>query len=321
MTPEVSVVIPTRNRWELLSRHALPSALEQVDVELEVIVVDEASSDGTARGLAGVSDERLRVVRNGVPLRLPGARNEGARHARGAWLAFLDDDDLWAPTKLRCQLDAALRDGSDWVYARTIVVDESVRPLEDDPFPEPERLRQELDRGNWVPGGGSNVLVSARAFAATGGFDPTLRFFEDWDLWLRLLERGLPSAVDELVVARVEHGANMVLRSRHEVEAAFETVVARRRPVTGDDRRGVREWLAVEQARAGYPLRAALMFLATGVRFRSPGNLVASVAALGGTTGLRAADSLLMRVRGSSHLDVVRPTPASDPAWLARFRR
>ena len=104
--PEATVVIPTHDRWPLLSRRALPSALAQEDVELEVVVVDEASSDGTREGLEALDDPRLRIVRHDVPRRLPGARNAGVEVARGRWLAFLDDDDLWSPATLGTQLQA-----------------------------------------------------------------------------------------------------------------------------------------------------------------------------------------------------------------------
>jgi glycosyltransferase involved in cell wall biosynthesis len=110
--PEVSVVIPTRNRWPMLSTHALPSALAQEDVDLEIVVVDDASGDGTAARVAELGDPRVRVVRNETNRRLPASRNVGAEEARGTWLAFLDDDDLWSPRKLRAQLDVAQASGA-----------------------------------------------------------------------------------------------------------------------------------------------------------------------------------------------------------------
>lgn len=103
---DVSIVIPTRNRAVFLS-HALKSALRQRDVTFEVIVVDEASTDQTPTLLAAVDDRRVRVIRHDVVRGLPAARNHGADAARGDWLAFLDDDDLWAPDKLLRQLEAA----------------------------------------------------------------------------------------------------------------------------------------------------------------------------------------------------------------------
>src|SRR5688500_19856276 len=83
--PEVSVVIPTRNRWPMLSTHALPSALAQEGVELEIVVVDDASEDGTAARVVELGDPRVRVVRNETNRRLPASRNVGADEARGAW--------------------------------------------------------------------------------------------------------------------------------------------------------------------------------------------------------------------------------------------
>ena len=317
---EATVVIPTHDRWPLLSRRALPSALAQEDVELEVVVVDEASSDGTREGLEALDDPRLRIVRHDVPRRLPGARNAGVEVARGRWLAFLDDDDVWAPRKLRGQIDAAEALSADWAYGRAIVVDGALRPLEDDPFPAPEQLRDLLDGGNWIPGGGSNVVVRAEAFAAAGGFDEALRFFEDWDLWLRLLDRGLPAALDEVVMARVEHGANMAVRDRNEVATSYESMMRKHRAVTDDDRRTVLEWLAIEQHRAGRRFAASRMFAAVAVRYRSPGNIPPAVGALLGRRAMEGAAWALDRFAGGSHIDLVRPPPEVVPAWLAHYR-
>src|SRR4051794_9306561 len=102
--PGVTVVIPTFNRWRVLSARALPSALAQEDVDLEVVVVVDGSTDETASGLESLEDERVRVVRHARPLGLHRARNAGIAAARGEWVAFLDDDDVWAPWKLRTQL-------------------------------------------------------------------------------------------------------------------------------------------------------------------------------------------------------------------------
>ena len=158
-----------------------------------------------------------------IPRRLPGARNRGVEEARGTWLAFLDDDDLWAPHKLRAQLDAASGAGVGWVYGRAVVVDgSSACCWRQTRSRSPRRCRGLLLQGNWVPGGGSNVIVQADLFRRVGGFDESLRFFEDWDLWLRLLDVGLPAALDEVVMARVEHGDNMVVRDRNEVADGYE---------------------------------------------------------------------------------------------------
>jgi hypothetical protein len=165
------------------------------------------------------------------------------------------------------------------------------------------------------------VIVEAEAFRRAGGFDEELRFFEDWDLWLRLLDEGLPAAVDEVVLARVEHGANMVVRDRNLVAAAHARLLAKRRPVTADDRRSVQEWLAFEQHRAGHRFTAAWLYLTAAISYRSPGNLVPAAGALFGAAGMRAASRFLTRSRGASHLPVEhRPVPPA-PVWIAAYRR
>ena len=315
--PVVSVVIPTRNRWPMLSTHALPSALAQEDVALEVVVVDDASDDGTADLVEAVGDPRVRVVRNEANRRLPASRNVGAAAARGTWLAFLDDDDLWAPRKLRAQLDAADATGATWVYAQCIVVDGEGRPLDIHPFPEPDELGALLLGGNHVPGGGSNVIVRADTFREIGGFDEGLRFFEDWDLWLRLVQVTPPATCSELLVARVEHGGNMLFRDRADVRADFERVLAKQGPVTDAQRLAVAEWMAHEHMRAGLHLRAAALYARASVSHRSGGNAVAAAGAVFGRRGLGLASRLLVATRGATHLDeAAASVPPAAPDWL-----
>jgi glycosyltransferase involved in cell wall biosynthesis len=90
-------VIPTRDRWPIFRAHALRSALAQEDVSLEVVVID----DGSTTPPPGISDRRVRVLRNPVSRGVAEARNRGVADARAPWVAFLDDDDVWSPRKLR----------------------------------------------------------------------------------------------------------------------------------------------------------------------------------------------------------------------------
>lgn len=318
--PKVSVVIATRNRWPLLSTHALPSALSQEDVGLEVIVVDDASIDETPARLLEIDDSRVRIVRHQTNRRLPAARNTGIASAQGEWLAWLDDDDLWSPRKLRTQVDAAAREGADWVYGAAVVVDEHRRVFASDPFPDPSELPRLLLEGNWIPGGGSNVIARAEAVRRVGGFDEQLFFFEDWDLWLRLLHCvGPPAACPEVVVARVEHRQNMAVRDRSQVMPAFERLLGKHKTVTRRDRLSVAEWLAYEQYRAGKRGRAALHYLRAAIAYRSPGNVPPAVGALFGDRGLRTSSKLLVALRGASHFDAEAPPIPPTPAWLEQL--
>jgi glycosyltransferase involved in cell wall biosynthesis len=316
--PEVSVIIPTRNRWPMLTTHALPSALGQENVELEVVVVDDASDDETAERVEALDDPRVRLVRNEVNRRLPASRNVGADVARGTWLAFLDDDDLWSPRKLRAQLDSARATGADWVYAQCVVVDSDLRPLDLHPFPDPDELDALLRGGNHVPGGGSNVIVRAQAFEEIGRFDESLRFFEDWDLWLRLVQLTRPARCPEVLVARVEHGSNMLFRDEADIGVTFERILAKQGPVTHEQRLAVAEWVAHEHVRAGRNLGAAKLYARAAVTYRSPGNALAALGALGGRRGLQLVSRLFVATRGATHLnEAISAAPPPAPSWLS----
>lgn len=104
--PDVSVVIPTCNRPELATR-AVASALAQTHGNLEVVVVIDGPDEPTAKALAEIGDERLRVIELPERGKAPHARNVGARNARGRWTALLDDDDEWLPSKITTQLELA----------------------------------------------------------------------------------------------------------------------------------------------------------------------------------------------------------------------
>lgn len=131
MTPQVSVVVPTYNRADLIA-HTLDSVLAQSLVPHEIIVVDDGSSDHTEQVVARYAPA-VRYVRqeNGG---VASARNHGARLAGGTWLAFTDSDDLWHPRKLEVQL-AALQSspGARWSLAGCDIIDGAGNP-----FPGPQ---------------------------------------------------------------------------------------------------------------------------------------------------------------------------------------
>jgi GT2 family glycosyltransferase len=199
---DVSVVIPTRNRGQFL-RTALKSALAQQAVTSEVIVVDDASFQAVdPAGRAGVE-----VARHPTSRGVSAARNTGIARARGAWIAFLDDDDLWAPSKLVRQLTAATDADRGWAYAGYVDVDASLRLVGGVPPAAPEEVMDKLQHHNSVPAGASNVVVRSSTLERAGGFADDLGMHEDWDLWLRLARLGPPACVDEpLVALRWHHG-------------------------------------------------------------------------------------------------------------------
>jgi glycosyltransferase involved in cell wall biosynthesis len=316
--PDVTVVIPTRDRWPLLSRTALRSALGQRHVEHEVVVVDDGSVDGTAERLHEVADPRLRVVRHDRPLGVSRARNAGIAAARGEWVAFLDDDDLWAPDKLRIQLDVARESGSDFVYAGAVWVDDQLRFLYGHEPPDPLTLAHAVLRWNVVWGGCSNVVARSEVVREVGGFDEELIQLGDWDLWIRLALAARAARVEDVLVGVVVHGQSMLLVDRRNVFAEFERLRAKHRGAAerlggGPDHVLFARWVAAGHLRAGRRGAAARTYLRGTWH---PGNIARAAGAVVGPSALRAGSRLLARMPWRR---AVRPS-AVEPTWLEVYR-
>jgi glycosyltransferase involved in cell wall biosynthesis len=258
---EVTVVVPTRNRAAML-RQALGSVAAQRGVDLEAVVVDDGSTDATPAMVTGMGDRRLRLIRHQRPQGVSAARNRGVAEAGGRWVAFLDDDDVWAPEKLASQLAAAARDDRTWAVTGAVSVDDGLRVLAGEPPLAPERIVADLDRYNSVPAGASNVLARAELLAATGGFDPRLRHMADWDLWIRLGRAGLPATVPRPLLAYRLHRANATMDTAFDPQeplAELDTIIDRYGIPA--DRLAVDRWIAwtcLRAGRRGASLRAYL---------------------------------------------------------------
>jgi glycosyltransferase involved in cell wall biosynthesis len=185
MNPLVSVIIPAHNAAPFVAA-TLDSALAQTLDDLEIIVVDDGSTDGTAEVLTGYRD-RIRVLHQ-EPSGPSSARNRGAEVARGEWLAFLDADDLWREEKLERQLEIAGED-IDLVHTGTeIFGDSSSRDRYRSVVTDRGCLFESLLRRNFVTT--SSVILRTDRFRQLGGFEEDLRYCEDWDLWLRFSAGG-----------------------------------------------------------------------------------------------------------------------------------
>jgi glycosyltransferase involved in cell wall biosynthesis len=208
-TPQVSVVLPTHNRPRMLAL-TLHSVLWQEEVELEVVVVDDGSRDDVRAVVDGVGDARARLFRHERPLGVSAARNRGVAEARGRWIAFLDDDDLWAPDKLLAQLQSAEEQGRRWAYVGAVNVTEDLRVLGGAPPASPDEIASRLPRANLIPGGCSGVAVRGDLLP-TEPFDGSYRHFADWDLWIRLARVDQPAGVSRPLVGYRVHGTNASL--------------------------------------------------------------------------------------------------------------
>jgi glycosyltransferase involved in cell wall biosynthesis len=318
---EVTVVIPTRNRWATLAAAALPAAIGQEGVDHEVVVVDDGSTDGTSDRLASLGEPRLRVVRNGRSLGVARARNAGIEAARGAWIAFLDDDDIWSPRKLRTQIDAGSAMGASFVYGASVALDERKHFLFGHAPPDPSTLRTQLLRRNVMWGGCSNVVVRAGVLRDLGGFDEEIFQLADWDLWIRLSNRAKGAVCREVLVGCVAHQESMLLTDRRDVFREFDYLVQKHRGAAQDagvalDKALFSRWVAGGHVRAGRRLAAARALLRGAWKGRSVGNLVRVPGALLGEPAMGLASRLISRVPG--RLPPGEHT-AVEPGWLSRY--
>jgi glycosyltransferase involved in cell wall biosynthesis len=317
--PEVTVVIPTHSRWDLLSSAALPAALGQEAVELEVVVVDDGSTDSTAERLGEIADPRIRVVRHERPRGVAQARNAGMAAARGTWIALLDDDDLWAPGKLRNQVDLATAEGAVFAYGGAAALAEDRTWVYSLAPPGPDTLPFVLLQRNVLWGGCSNVLVRTDVVRELGGFDENLFQLTDWDLWIRLSQAGRAAACPEVLVGCIEHRRSMLLTTEDDVFEEFDYVEEKHRRVrqaadVSIDRRVFSRWVALGHRRAGRRSRATRMYAESFVRNRDPGSLVRALVT---PFGERPVE-LMRPLRRASRPDSL--DELGEPPWLRLYR-
>jgi glycosyltransferase involved in cell wall biosynthesis len=250
----VSVVIGTKDRRDLLHR-TLSSVLTQSHVDLDVVVVDDGSSDGTTEYLRQHPDPRVRHVRHDHARGVAHARNTGLAAARGSLVAFTDDDDLWAPHKVGAQVAAmSSRPGAVWSFVTAVVVDTRLRPVGWQPAPPPEGLERRLLAVNDVPGGASGVVADIRVVRSVGAFDTRFAHFADWDLWIRLAAAGPAAPVHEPLLAYLRHDG-MSTASAHKFEdlSLMTAKYAQRRERLGAESNvpHVLRWIGEMALRAG----------------------------------------------------------------------
>lgn len=267
---QVTVVIPTRDRRGRLER-TLAAALAQTGVDHEVVVVDDGSVDGTAELVTHHPDPRVRTVCHPVALGLARARNAGVAVARAPYVAFLDDDDLWAPDKLAAQLDAlAAAPAAAWCAVGSVIVDDRLRILGWKRPPPPGDVAPLLATHNPIPGGGSGVLAATELVRDAGGFDHAFTFVEDLDLWIRLAARSPLATVDRPLVASVVHDTNLsavrpghdaelrALEDKHRSGPGVSTLRLRATQASGHGRRAAAARLLLQDARRNRDPRSVL---------------------------------------------------------------
>lgn len=221
--PLVSVVIPVRD-GEAFVTAAIDSVCGQSIDNIEVIVVDDGSTDGSFAVAASHPDGRTRAVRQAA-YGAAAARNHGARLARGEWLAFLDADDLWVPEKLRLQFQA---------LAATPAATMAFGNVQEFLSPEFAAAGAGQAIPRLLPGYSVvTLLLRRRDFAATGGFDERLMTGEFADWYDRGRTAGFePLLLPDTLTLRRIHAANLHRRRRADSQgypAMLKAMLDRRR--------------------------------------------------------------------------------------------
>ena len=237
MPERVSAVIPAYNAaWCL--RRAIDSVLNQSFREVQAIVVDDGSTDGTAAVLASYAGQVKVVTKpNGG---LSSARNAGIRAATGEYVAFLDADDRWLPHKLERQV-AWMDAHPDAVFCSTAArvvnaAGATTGEWQCANYPG-STLEGIFARNAYVAGSGSAVLARRGALLAAGGFDERLKSLEDIDMWMRLAARGDYHCIAE-PLAVVEKRSDNMSRNLDVMRDAAMRVMHKNRELLPADRRG-----------------------------------------------------------------------------------
>ncbi|MBN1674484.1 MAG: glycosyltransferase [Kiritimatiellae bacterium] len=235
--PRVSVIIPTYNRADFIGR-AVDSVLGQRYPNVELIVVDDGSTDGTRARIAAAYGERVKYIgrENGGA---PKARNEGFRASTGEFIHFLDSDDYLLPGSIEKKAAILAADPQiDWVYSDYYVSTDG-RQLSPSPFP--DRLRRELETMTDIfdvtllKRGLANTdtaMMRRRCIEEAGGFDERLEGLQDCEFYLRIAKHFRVKFINEPLAVYVIHGGERIQRRRDPYKAilAYTEIVKERFP-------------------------------------------------------------------------------------------
>ena len=187
VTPFFSVVIPTYNRSGLL-KEAVHSIMDQSFEDFELLIVDDHSSDDTKNVVASFKDSRIKYISNDRTKGGAGTRNAGIFRAKGRWVAFLDDDDVWLSNKLELQYKKIQEVDSvvGLVYSGSAGYDFAGKRVISEHIPEKEGwIQEDLLYKNYI-GTFSRVVIRADILKKVGGLDERFEAAQDWELCVRL---------------------------------------------------------------------------------------------------------------------------------------
>lgn len=226
--PCCSIIIPAYNAITYLPK-TVESVLKQTFTDFEILIINDGSSDNIVEWASGIKDPRLKLIskeNQGVSA----ARNTGIAEAKGEYIAFLDADDLWEPTKLEKQLQCFKNNLLlGLVHTEMVLIDEKGKSLvrKFTSNIEGDALIHLLEHNTVVT---SSVIVRSSCLETVGNFDKNLRYFEDWELWVRIALRYPFALIKEPLIFYRQHPNNttknwqMLEQNLGSIEQVFQSV-------------------------------------------------------------------------------------------------
>ncbi len=221
--PKVSVVIPAYNAMAYLPE-TLESVLKQTFTDFEVLIVNDGSSDHIVEWASQVTDPRVKLISQ-ENQRVSAARNTGIVNAQGEYIAFLDADDLWEPTKLEKQV-RCLDDQPEvgLVYTWTLLVDQQNNPTGRIFASDVEGKAWNKILENDMISSGSSTMIRRSCFDTVGMFDRDLAYAPDLDMWVRIAFH-YPIAVVKEPLLRYRQLPNSFSRNRPKMTQDIRQVI------------------------------------------------------------------------------------------------
>jgi glycosyltransferase involved in cell wall biosynthesis/GT2 family glycosyltransferase len=201
----VSVIIPSFNRTSLLYR-AISSAINQTYTNLEIIIIDDGSTEDIKKVVDSFHDDRIVFLRHDRNKGVSAARNTGIKHSKGEYVAFLDSDDEWYERKIELQLSDLKCKGNEYLvsYCKRETYDDEMEKVVK--YSPPGRDGNRLDDLLFECVITAPSVVAKRAcFDEVGVFDEQMRFAEDWEMWIRLAKHFSFAYVDDVLVRCHNH--------------------------------------------------------------------------------------------------------------------
>lgn len=217
----VTVIIPTYNRANTIKR-AIESVQNQTYSNLEIIIVDDNSSDNTKHIIDSINDSRIKYIKQCKNLGGAAARNVGIKNAKGSCIAFQDSDDEWLPNKLQKQLEFMESENADVVccsYWRYMDKEKSIIPKYK--IEQNINLYEKLFRENFI---GTPTIIGKKQCFNSEMFDESMPRFQDWELMLRMTKRYKVAFLNEPLVNAYVQDTSITRNSKNGI-LAFQKII------------------------------------------------------------------------------------------------